>query len=151
MTQVKLKWTIAMFVIFVTVSACQKNPQPIFYGSDACENCRMTISNPQYGSELITTKGKIYKFDSIECLADFVSKKSAEEIHSLWVTDFNQKGSLILAENAKFLISAKLRSPMGLNISAFSDPKKLEELKIKFDGETKNWEEIQDYVANEWK
>ena len=50
-------------------SACSKGHQPINYGEDECEFCKMMVMDKRYGAELVTDKGKIYFFDSIECLA----------------------------------------------------------------------------------
>ena len=32
----------------------------------------MTIVDPRYGAELVTTKGKVYKYDAVECLINSV-------------------------------------------------------------------------------
>ncbi|MGB5288980.1 MAG: hypothetical protein WBN42_10875, partial [Ignavibacteriaceae bacterium] len=48
------------------LASCGSKPEPINYGKDECEFCRMQISDNRYGAELVTDKGKVYKFDSIE-------------------------------------------------------------------------------------
>lgn len=133
------------------LSSCEKSPEPISYGNDACDNCRMTISDPKFGAELITDKGKIYKFDSAECLVAFEKEFKQEEINSGWVTNFSVAGEFIKTEDAFYLVSDKIKSPMGLNISAYSNKKSLEETHSKFDGKILNWKDVQAYVQNEWK
>ncbi len=50
----------------------------------------MLITDNKYGAELITTKGKIYKFDSMECLVEFslVKNTLGDITNNLFVTDF---------------------------------------------------------------
>ncbi len=140
------------FLIFVALLvSCQKSPEPIAYGSDECDNCKMTISDPKFGAELINSKGKIYRFDSAECLASFGKEIKPEEINSEWVSNFVIPGEFIKADAAVFLISDKIKSPMGLNISAFSNHKSLDEVRAISGGKPLNWKEVQLYVQNQWK
>ncbi len=140
----------AIFFCFLLVS-CQKAPEPISYGNDACDNCKMTISDPKFGAEFITNKGKIYKFDSIECLAAYYDLMKEEEIHSGWVTDYLAPEKFINTSNAYFLVSEKLKSPMGLNISAFADQNSLDKIKADYGGKVLSWKDVQIYVKNEWQ
>ena len=60
----------AAAAFLVMIGACaQAQPEPIALGKDACDQCRMTISDARFGGEAITTKGRILRFDSVECLA----------------------------------------------------------------------------------
>jgi copper chaperone NosL len=92
-------------------------PRPIAYDRDVCAFCSMTVSDPRYGAELITVKGKVHTFDSIECLASYYLTSRATT-RSLWVTD---AGRLVPAERARFRRAApdaEGNSPMGLGLSA---------------------------------
>ena len=95
-------------------------PRPIAYDRDVCAFCSMTVSDPRYGAELITVKGKVLTFDSIECLASYhLANRAATR--SLWVT---QDGRLVPAERARFRRAApdaEANSPMGLGLSAAAD------------------------------
>lgn len=143
-------WTVLVLLSAVTVISCQSKPEPISYGEDNCDNCKMTISDPKYGAELITDKSKVYKFDSIECLADFSLKTEEETISSMWVTDFSNPENLINTKNALFLKSEKLRSPMGLNLSGFSSSSELDKVLKEFDGVKISWDGILKYVSEKW-
>ena len=138
------------FICFIFVS-CQKAPEPISYSNDSCDNCKMTISDPKFGAELITNRGKIYKFDSIECLSAFYGSMKEEEIHSVWVTDYLTPEKFINTADAYFLVSEKLKSPMGLNISAFADQNSLDKIKADYGGKVLSWKDVQSYVKNEWQ
>lgn len=102
--------------------SCAAGPQPIAYGSENCHHCQMTISDNRYGAELVTPKGKAYKFDSAECLAAYVqAQPTAQAGQLLLVTDFERPGQFIHAGEAVFMQSENQPSPMGLNLTAFAD------------------------------
>ena len=67
---------LVLSLITILISACSKGPQPINYGEDECEFCKMMVMDKRYGAELVTDKGKIYFFDSIECLVGYLDNKS---------------------------------------------------------------------------
>ncbi|MHB1169281.1 MAG: nitrous oxide reductase accessory protein NosL [Longimicrobiales bacterium] len=141
-----------MMAATVLVAACSPGPVPIVYGDDMCTHCRMAIVDERYGSELVTRTGLTHTFDSIECLADYVLRlDDVETIHSLWVTSFQHPGELIAVEDALFLHSEMLRSPMGANLTAFrSDAITERSLLDSFGGDVLTWEEVLRHVrANE--
>lgn len=56
---------IAAVSVLAFMSCQQSGPKDFLLGSDQCDNCKMTITDIKYGTELITEKGKVYKFDDI--------------------------------------------------------------------------------------
>jgi len=126
--------TISLAVIIIT--ACSKQPQPINYGEDECEFCKMIVMDKRYGAELVTDKGKIYFFDSIECLVGFIDnqKMTKDNYHSLWVSNYADPGNIIDAENAIYLKNDELRSPMGLNTLAVETEIQLEPILKEYGG-----------------
>ncbi|NPA54029.1 MAG: hypothetical protein GXO21_05110 [Aquificae bacterium] len=142
---------VAPAVIFFLIS-CEKSnkPVPINYGVDECAHCRMKITDPRYGSELLLKTGKPYKFDSIECLAAFyIENKEKLPIVYLWVPDFLTK-TFIEAPKAYYLHSKNLPSPMSLNISAHKTKENLEKVKSKYGGEELDWQGVLNLVKKEW-
>lgn len=127
--------------------SCKVEPQPINYGSDACHFCNMTIVDRQHASQLVTSKGKAYKYDAIECMIHSLQDefKQTEMAHYL-VTDLNKDAELIDAAKAYYLISENLQSPMGANLSAFKNESEANEAQQKFTGKTYNWEQIQQHI-----
>jgi len=108
-------------MLLLIFSACQVQPQDIEYGADQCHACKMIISDSRFGCELVTTKGKVYKYDAIECLVPEVMKHGTDHYEFILVGDFNNPGRLINAESAFFKIDPNVPSPMGGNLSAYSD------------------------------
>ncbi|MCB0620489.1 MAG: hypothetical protein KDC41_17650, partial [Saprospiraceae bacterium] len=60
--------TLAGVLCIFLFLACRPAPQPIEYGSDLCDYCKMTIVDRQHAAEAVTGKGRAYRFDAIECL-----------------------------------------------------------------------------------
>jgi len=119
--KLKALFTISLFALLF--SSCSKEPQPIEFGVDNCDHCMMNISDVRYGAELITQKGKIYKFDDMYCMKVFLQDEIVTEnqVHSLWLVDFEATEQLIPAEKSYLLYNSELKSPMGSNTAAFAD------------------------------
>lgn len=145
-----------LFVFLITFIfsfySCSPSPEPIEYGSDNCSHCKMTIVERNHGAEMVTSKGRIYKFDSIECMAAYTLKNKVgkEEIHALLVTDFDNPGVFIDATSATFLHSPRLRSPMGLNLTAMQNREAGISKVDKYGGNLLDWVEILALVNDEW-
>jgi copper chaperone NosL len=103
-------------------SACAPaGPRASADGARSCDYCRMTISDERFGGQLITTKGKVYAFDSIECLASFYLQQPAiGENSTVWVADYANPGHWVAADTALFARSEQHQSPMGLNLVSFA-------------------------------
>src|SRR5690606_6893247 len=107
---------------------------------DACTHCKMTISDNRFGSELVTSKGKVYKFDAIECLVEYKNGTTENYAFQL-VTDFNEPGIFIDAAKAWYLKSDAIPSPMGMGLSAYSDENSAISLATQNGGEVYSWDE----------
>lgn len=134
------------------ISACTPKPKQIKIGHDQCDYCRMVITDKPFASQLLNRHGKAFFFDSIECLAAFELKGTvkAEDIHSKWVPDFNTPSNWIEVKNAHILKSERLRSPMGLNLSAYTDVQKLMIAKSSYGGEALSWDQVKNVVHRQW-
>lgn len=142
-----------VFSLIVFGSCGVEAPVPINYGEDACNYCNMNIVQKGFGTELITRKGKPFRFDSIECLAAFLHKGTigSENIHSVWVTDYSNQKNLITMESATFVYSENMRSPMGMGLAAFGSGKEAEKFRASVDGIIIDWNSIDKMVTEAWK
>ncbi len=67
---------------FLLVS-CKVEESPINYGKDACKYCKMKIVDQQHAAEIVTKKGKPFKYDAIECMVrDIKDEKEKMKFHS---------------------------------------------------------------------
>lgn len=121
-------------------TGCAAGPRDIRYGEDACAHCRMSVSDPRYGTEIVTRTGRQLVFDAIECLAAYLEDpEAAQEVRSLWVTDFRAPETLLSAETAFYLRSPALPSPMGMHLTAFATDEARAEALATHGGEALDW------------
>ena len=138
----------AVYIALLSIlllTGCANGPEAINFGSDGCSYCRMTISDQRYGAEIITQKGKVYKYDATECMirATRTDEIAPTEIAQYLVVDISNPTKLIPVEEANFLVSEKLPSPMGANISAFGNKEKLEAAFKEHGGIVYDWTTLQ--------
>jgi copper chaperone NosL len=129
-------------ITILSLHACSVEPQPIKFGTDACSYCKMTIVDKMHASEYVTDKGKVYKYDAVECMIHDLQEKNFPPHAYLLVADYGNNGTFTDAEKAVYLISKKIPSPMGAFLSAFSSAEKAEEVKNEKGGELYSWKEI---------
>ena len=132
---------ICLLLLFV-FTACQPEPKPINYGKDACSFCKMTIADSRYGAEFVSDKGKIYKFDAIECMVDYVNKNTEVPFSYLLVNTYDNPKELVSTTECTFLISDNLPSPMGAYLTAFYDKVKADSMQKVKSGTLYSWNEI---------
>ena len=103
--------------------SCSTQPQPFIAGKDNCHFCKMGITDTRFGGELITKKGKIFKFDDLSCLAGFLKAGGEEKsnISKTLTVLFDKPNSFMDLEKAILLRDPVLRSPMGSSTAGFSN------------------------------
>ena len=128
------------FLFFL--SSCNVGPKAINYGSDGCHFCKMTIVDKVHAAEIVTKKGKVYMFDSLECMVHFMNEFDANEVQLYLSNDYNEPEALIDATKATFLISKNVPSPMGAFLTAFKTEAEAKKVQEKKEGTLYNWEEL---------
>lgn len=104
--------------------------EPILISKDVCHYCKMTFTDKRFGAELVTAKGKVYKFDSIECFGHFYEDNPSLTGKVFVVNSFQDK-QMIDLKNAYFYHDPEIRSPMGKGLFASSDIIAFENNKMK--------------------
>jgi copper chaperone NosL len=130
---------IALLLLFFS---CNVSPKPIVYGSDGCHFCKMTIVDKVHAAEIVTQKGKVYKFDATECMINFMDEFDTSEIALYLSNNYTQPEELIDAVQATFLISENIPSPMGAFLSAFKTKADAEKMQAEKGGKLYNWTEL---------
>lgn len=133
----------ACLAISVLIVGCSTEPEPIVYGKDACHFCKMTIVDNKFGTEIMTSKGKAFKFDDVHCMVGYLKKERIQEadMAHVVVNDFNQGGAFIPVKNAYFLLSEAFKSPMRGDIAAFKNESEASKSKPA-DAKTMTWAEV---------
>ncbi|MTI33489.1 nitrous oxide reductase accessory protein NosL [Xanthovirga aplysinae] len=134
-----------ILLIYFTCS-CRIKPKAIKYGKDSCFYCQMIINDQRYGAELVTARGKVYKFDATECLINTLKNGTLRNKTPRYIlvntydapTEFTEVGQ------AYFLRTIKLPSPMGMYITAFSEKEIAQQNQAEKGGSLFHWEELYD-------
>lgn len=139
----KLAAPVVLFIMLFA-GACSTEPQPINFGKDNCDFCKMTLMDNHYGAELVTKKGKVYKFDDLNCFTGFEKEGSvpADQIAGRFAVDYQGNGQLIPVETAFFLYSDKLSTPMASGVAVFADEAGRDQVFQQTGGEKKTWQQV---------
>jgi copper chaperone NosL len=137
-----IKTTIASFS-FIILFACNTGEMdPIMLNKDKCDYCNMTISDGRFGAELITKKGRVYKFDDLRCLINYKSENASVENIKYFVHNYTATNQLIDAASAHYVNHDALRSPMGGNFAGFQKVEDAKNYALKHGLQVLTWEEI---------
>lgn len=134
----------AGLLLAAALSACGRGAPAAmaFDGTESCALCRMAVTDPRYGAQLVTRTGKVRTFDSIECLASYYAQaaRGDGEPPRAWVGDFTRPGTLVRADSARFLRTTGPRtSPMGRGLLAVGPGADLSALQRELGGTPLDW------------
>lgn len=107
-------------MIAVVFTSCIEEELVINYGFDQCHSCKMSISQANYGAALKTAKGRVYKFDALECMMQEVTNNSFIDAEYFAVA-FDKPKQLQAVEKLQFVVNKQYRSPMGAYLAAFEN------------------------------
>ncbi len=121
--------SVAFILMTLAVVSCTSNqdPEVLEFGKDSCQHCKMLLMDHRFGAEILTKTGKTYKFDTLECMRDFIvaSKNSLVTPLRFFVIDSQDDKKMLEAQTATYLIDPTIHSPMGAGIFASTNPEKL--------------------------
>ncbi|GGG58818.1 nitrous oxide reductase accessory protein NosL [Bizionia arctica] len=134
------QFSIVVWLLILT--SCNVGPEPIVYGSDGCQFCQMTIVDKVHATEIVTNKGKVYKFDASECMINFMKDFDTSEVKLYLTNIYTEPETLIDATKATFLISKKIPSPMGAFLTAFKTKEDALKVQAEKEGTLYGWNEL---------
>jgi copper chaperone NosL len=138
-----MRRTVALSALVLLAACGPAKPEPIAYDADQCGYCRMQISDRRFGAELLTRHGRAIKFDSIDCLLSFYKQAaSANDVGSVWVSDFRHPGTLIDARSASFVELGAERAPMGRGWAAVASSADAAALGVTDPHAIKRWSDL---------
>ena len=141
----KLPQTLTLIFLLTslgTFSGCSSGPKSIKFGQDPCDFCKMTIADKKFGGEIVTSKGKTFKFDDINCIRDYMATDIFKgEDPDVYLVDYNGTGNLISTKTAFLVQSEELHGPMGGNIAAVENAQQQKDLKEKAGYTSITWSE----------
>jgi copper chaperone NosL len=121
-----LRFVSAFALLLVLFSAAcsapqSDEPQPpeIHYGLDLCDACGMTIDDPRFASATLLKNGEYRKFDDIGDMIVYHMDRPDQQVAAWFVHDHDSE-EWTRAEEAFYVISTEIESPMGHGIFAFA-------------------------------
>jgi copper chaperone NosL len=131
-------------IILLLFISCSTEPEQLVYGTDVCQFCKMTLMDKKFGAELVTKKGKVYKFDDMNCFLNFYNSafEDTENYQHKLVVDFASEGKLIDATHAFYIKSSAIRSPMDGQVAAFETKASMDKFKKEWKGIYLAWGEV---------
>jgi len=138
----------SFFALLLILIGCNASPKAIDYGNDGCHFCKMTIVDKVHAAEIVTKKGKIYKFDATECMVNFMKEFDRSQIKLFLSNDYLEPEVLIDATTATFLISENIPSPMGAYLSAFKTKAEAEKIQAQKEGKLYSWGALIAYFSD---
>lgn len=135
---------IPVLIFFLLMMRCTVEPEPLVYGIDECHTCKMTLMDKKFGAEIVTTKGKVYKFDDINCMVNFHNSESEQDENFAYrlVIDFANPETFIDATNSYYVMSDSIHTPMASGIAAFDSEKDFNKAKKDWNGILMSWGEV---------
>lgn len=143
-----VKYLSVLFILFcLAIVSCSKELSLINFGTDMCDHCMMTIVDKKFGGELVNEKGKAFKFDAIECMVEYEAEKKSDgenRIYTSYTIDISKPGELIKSEEAFFVLSESIKSPMSGNLASYSNKSEAENFTKENGGELFDWKSLKD-------
>jgi copper chaperone NosL len=133
---------VAAMISMLMFSSCNTSPEPISYGKDMCADCKMTIMDARFGAEIITKKGKIYKFDDAYCVRNILKNNTvkSEDVSKVLFLDFEDNKTFVDAHSITFVLSPQIKSPMNGNVAAYANKQNAEAKAKQLDAELTTWD-----------
>lgn len=137
-------FSLMLLPLLMFFQSCDTGPEPISYGKEQCSFCKMVISDKKFGAEVITDKGKVYKYDDTHCLVSFLKSNYIEkkEVTSVYIVDYAQQEKLIDVQKVFFLKGDNIRGPMGGTIAAFETEVSMKQNQKQLQAVIVKWSEV---------
>lgn len=131
-------------LICMVVLSCSTEPEPLHYGTDICTFCKMTLVDNKFGAELVTKKGKVYKFDDLNCFLNYYNSghESVEDFQHRLVIDYSNPGNLLDATLGLYVKSPDIRTPMDSKVAAFGTKSGMDTFMKQWKGIYLSWSEV---------
>ncbi len=145
-TSVALAASLAALAAF---ASCQQTPltgpPELKLGHQECGDCGMLINEDRCCAAILIDADGTHRehvlFDDIGCLLEYQTTKPQTKIIERWVRDYSAR-SWVKSESAFYLMSEKLRTPMGSWIVAFNTRPAAEAVQKEHEGRILTWDEV---------
>ena len=141
---------VALALFSLLLAACgtrvdPNTPPEIVYGEDVCDQCNMIISDERFAAAAAVEEAPgDYAYRRFDDIGDMLAYRQAHpelSFVSLWVHDYNTLEWLD-ADQAYYVVSPEIHSPMGHGIAAFADRATAEAFAAEKAGQVLTWDEL---------
>ena len=149
-----MKFRVRSFVILpvllTLLLACSpkpEGPQPpeIIYGQEMCSACGMVIDVPRFAAATLLIDGQYLKFDDAGEMLSYHMNHPEDQVAAWFVHDYPSE-KWIRGEQAIFVESPSLQTPMGSGIAAFADRAEAEAFAVERSGKLFTLDEMRAQV-----
>ena len=135
---------IHLIVLILFIASCHTEPQPLVAGKDECYYCKMPVVDTKFGAEIITAKGKLYKFDDMGCMFNFLKGglNADEKVNKILAVNYNNPRKLMDVNTSAFLKSTNFHTPMNSGIAAFESSDEAKSFLKDFPSEVLTWQQL---------
>lgn len=139
---------ILSLVVLLAFGGCSKRvvegPPVVKYGQDECALCGMIVNEDRFAAALLIEKDGARSYLHFDDIGDLIQyeEKHHPAVVSRFVHDFNSR-QWTVAEDATFVVSETLHTPMGSGIVAFRNNTDATSKAAEANGKVKRWQELQ--------
>jgi copper chaperone NosL len=144
---VKLRAIIFVMLVSVVLTACgagsdASGPPDIQYGRDVCVQCGMIINEEKFAATYTLDDGTEKSFDDVGGLV-LHQRETGDSLNleNTWVHDY-ETVEWVDVQNAYFVATLSVSTPMGHSILAFSDEARAQAFASSVDGEVVLWDVV---------
>jgi copper chaperone NosL len=139
----------SLFILLAACSAGSGEPQPpdIHYGEDVCDACGMLISDAKFAAASVDQDGTAHKFDDIGDLVDYYTQHDKAKVKAYFVHDYPSE-KWLRAEQAFFVVSPKIQTPMAHGVAAYADRVAAEAAAQKYGVKVMKFDELRQMPMN---
>lgn len=131
---------LATALLTLVLAACGPGgPRPIGYGTEPCEHCHMTISDPRFAAEARMEGGRLLVFDDVGCLAAWLQDAG---VARGWVVSYVDRASWLPADSAVYLRTDTLRTPMASGLVALRPGAEADSVRAALGGTLLTWGQV---------
>lgn len=114
-----------LWIVLAVLAGCQpqpEGPQPpeIRYGQDSCSACGMVIDEARFAAATLLVSGEYLKFDDAGEMLSYHMNHPEDQVAAWFVHDYPTE-KWIRGEQAFFVKSDELQTPMGSGIATFAE------------------------------
>lgn len=126
-------------------------PPEIEYGEEVCDHCSMILSDARFATAMAvrTARGDTaYRsFDDVGALFLYARSHPDLRVLARWVHDYGT-GSWLPAEDAVYVQSSEIASPMAHGVAAFATRDRAEELAAGVEGQVMDYAGLADLARS---